>query len=126
MKEIPAQIIYENDDFMAIVDTKPNNFGHSLLLSKKHYENIYTLPADVLSKLGGEIQKLSIAVKKAVNAEGVNVHMNNEPAAGQIIFHAHLHIIPRFANDGLIHFVTKEYEYPEQMADIREKIIEAL
>jgi histidine triad (HIT) family protein len=99
-KEIPAEIVYENDDFICFLDIGPNNLGHSLLLPKAHYENIYSLPKDILEKFGGEIQKLSIAIKKAVKADGINVILNNDPAAGQIIFHSHTHIIPRFNNDG--------------------------
>ncbi|MBY0376854.1 HIT family protein [Patescibacteria group bacterium] len=125
-KEIPAEIIYENEDFVAIVDLKPDNFGHSLLIPKEHAENIYTIQNATLNKLGGELQKISIAVKKAVAADGVNIHMNNEPAAGQVVFHAHFHIIPRFINDGLIHFQTKAYEYPDQIKEIGEKIRKAI
>ncbi len=126
-KEIPAEIIYENEDFLAFVDILPNNFGHSLLLPKKHYENIYTLPNNILTKLGPEIQKLSTAIKKAMKADGINVDMNNDSAAGQKIFHAHFHIIPRFTNDGLKHFKDiKKYQYPKQIEEIAEKITQAL
>lgn len=121
-KEIQAEIIYENEDFLAMVDINPDNLGHSLLIPKKHSENIFTITPDVLSKLGIELQKISIAVKQAVSAEGININMNNEKAAGQIIFHTHFHIIPRFLNDGLENFKSKKYDYPEQIKEIGEKI----
>lgn len=121
-KEIPAEIIYENSDFLAIVDIAPNNFGHSLLIPKEHSDNIYSCSDETLSKIGKELQKLSLAVKKAVSADGINIHMNNEPAAGQVIFHSHIHIIPRYADDGLQHFAQKKYENDAQIREIRERI----
>lgn len=121
-KEIPAEILYENDGFFAIVDISPNNFGHSLLIPKEHCENIYTCSDETLSRLGKEIQRLSVAVRKAVLADGINVHMNNEPASGQVIFHSHIHIIPRYENDGLQHFAQKKYESADQIKQIGEKI----
>lgn len=121
-KEIPACIIHETDDVIAFVDLKPNNFGHSLVMPKKHLKNVYDLTPEVWSYLGPEITKISKAVKKAVNADGINVHMNNDPASGQVIFHQHTHIIPRFEKDDFTLFPQKEYEYPEQINEIREKI----
>ncbi len=95
-KEIPAAIIHETDDFLAFVNTQPVNFGHSLVIPKNHFDNIYDLPKEVLEKLGEELQTVSVGIKKAMKAEGINVDMNNDAAAGQVIFHAHFHIIPRF------------------------------
>jgi histidine triad (HIT) family protein len=120
--DIPSAQIYEDEDFVAFVDLKPNNYGHSLLVPKVHYKNIYELDSSSRDRLGEVIQRLSIAIKRAMNADGINVHMNNDSAAGQVIFHQHTHIIPRFENDGLEHFAQKDYEYPEQRAEIAEKI----
>ncbi len=121
-KEIPALITYEDSDFISFVDIEPNNFGHSLLIPKEHYKNVYTLPKNILEKLGEKIQKISVAVKQAVNADGINVIINNDPAAGQLVFHSHIHILPRFKNDGFEWWPKKEYEYPEQIKEIAEKI----
>jgi histidine triad (HIT) family protein len=125
-KEIPAEIIYEDDKFISIVDIQPNNLGHSLLIPKDHFENIYKMEGDALETLGKEIQKLSLAVKKGCSADGINVHMNNGPAAGQVIFHAHIHIIPRFENDGLKHFAIKENFTSEDIKEVGRKIRESL
>lgn len=121
-KELPAEIISENDYFLTIVDIAPNNFGHSLIIPKNHYKDIHEMSEEVLSHLGIEMKRLSNAVKKAVQADGINIHMNNGKAAGQIIFHAHLHIIPRFENDGFHHWPQKSYRSPEEMREIGEKI----
>ncbi|MFZ2048734.1 MAG: HIT family protein [Minisyncoccia bacterium] len=125
-KEIPATIIHETDDFLAFVNTQPVNFGHSLVIPKQHHSNIYDLPKNILEKLGEELQTVSIGIKKATNAEGINVDMNNEPAAGQVIFHAHFHIIPRFEGDGFKHWQPRKYEYPEQIKEVGDKIINSI
>lgn len=125
-KEIPAAIIHETDDFLAFVNTQPVNFGHSLVIPKNHFNNIYDLPKEVLEKLGGELQKVSVGIKKAMKAEGINIDMNNDPAAGQVIFHAHFHIIPRFQGDGFEHWKPRKYEHSEQIKKIAEKIQEKI
>lgn len=125
-REIPAEIVYEDAHFIGIVDISPNNLGHSLLIPRVHTENVYTLFGESLNHLGEAIQKLSLAVKKATNADGINVHMNNESAAGQVIFHQHTHIIPRFKDDGLKHFAQREDISPEEIKEIGEKIRNAL
>lgn len=125
-KEIPAEIIHETKDTIAIVDLQPNNIGHSLVIPKAHYENIYSLPNDLISTLFQEVRDVSLAVKNATHADGMNIHINNEQAAGQVIFHSHIHIIPRFYNDGLKHFDLKQYEYPDQIHDVGRKIRDAI
>lgn len=125
-KEIPSENLYEDDDFIAIMDINPNNFGHSLVIPKEHYENIYDLKGRALTKFGEVVQKISIAVKKAMKADGINVHINNDPAAGQVIFHSHTHIIPRFNDDGLRHWPQKQYYSPDQIKEVRDKIRHAI
>lgn len=121
-KEIPANIVYKDDHFLAFLDIKPINCGHTLLIPKTHYENLYVLPDDVLSSIAPLIKKLAIAVKKGMNADGINIGMNNESTAGQVVPHAHIHIIPRFANDGLLHWPGKSYASKEEIASLTEKI----
>ena len=121
-KEIPSDIIYEDDNFFAFLDINPNNLGHSLIIPKKHYENIYNLPDEILKNIAPLIKKIAVAVKNGVNADGINIIMNNDGAAGQIVPHAHFHIIPRFASDGLRHWPGKSYSNKKEMAKIAEKI----
>lgn len=103
-KEIPSFTIYENDDVSAFLDINPNNLGHTLVVPKAHYENIYDTPNKTLASIMSVSKKIAAAIKSGLGAEGVNVVMNNEGAAGQIIPHVHLHVIPRFANDGFKHW----------------------
>jgi len=98
-KEIPAEIVYEDKDFIAILDTNPVNPGHTLLIPKEIYVDLFDMPDKLLEKIGPVLKKLSKAVVKSTKADGLNIGMNNKKAAGQVIFHAHIHIMPRFEGD---------------------------
>lgn len=119
--EIPADKVYEDDEFLGFLDITPINPGHTLLIPKEHYENLYNLPDEILSKMAPIIKKIAIAVKKGVNADGINLGMNNERPAGQLVFHAHFHIMPRFINDGHHHWKGAQYKEDESQ-NIAEKI----
>lgn len=125
-KEILAPIVYEDDFSLAFLDIAPTNPGHTLLIPKKHYSNLYEMPDELLAKFAPNIKKLSIAVKKGVSADGINIIINNEPAAGQIIFHHHTHIVPRFEGDGFKHWPGKPYENKEKEKEVLNKIKSAL
>lgn len=120
--EILADKIYEDENFLAFLDIKPNNPGHTLIIPKAHYENLYEIPDEVLSSLAPLIKKLAVAVKNGTNADGINIGMNNESPAGQIVPHAHFHIIPRLINDNLKHWQGKPYASKEEVVKIAEKI----
>lgn len=120
--EIPSDKIYEDDNFFAFLDINPVNFGHTLLIPKGHSENLYDLPDEILKKTAPLIKKIAIAVKKSVNADGINIVMNNDSAAGQVVTHAHFHIVPRFANDGFRHWRGKPYPNKESSAKVADKI----
>ena len=120
--EIPSSKIYEDEKFLAFLNIKPNNTGHTLIIPKDHYKNLYETPNEVLSAIAPLIKKIAVAVKNGVNADGINIIMNNDGAAGQIVPHAHFHVIPRFADDGLRHWPGKSYSNKEEVAKIAEKI----
>lgn len=107
-KQIDTRIIYENDYTMAFLDINPAGelSGHTLVITKKHYKNIYETPEKELEELIKTVKKIAIAVKNVSGAEGINIIQNNEKAAGQLIHHIHFHIIPRKNADG-IWFDTK-------------------
>lgn len=123
--EIPAYKVYEDKETLAFLDINPVHEGHTLVIPKDHFENIYTLPQETLARLTLTTQKVAIAVKNGVEASGINIVMNNEHDAGQIVFHAHVHIIPRIQNDGLAHWPQKPYE-PGVGSTIQKKIKDAL
>lgn len=124
--EIPADKIYEDENFFAFLDIHPVNPGHALLIPKKHYENLYEIPDDLMAKAGPLIKKLAIAVRKGTNADGINLGMNNEKTAGQLVPHAHFHIIPRFINDGHEHWKGRPYLCSEEIKKLAQKISQEL
>lgn len=124
-KEIPAEIIFEDNDVIAIADTNPVNLGHTLVIPKEHFANIYDTPDAVLAKLLARIKIIARTLKKVLAAEGININMNNEPAAGQVIFHAHFHVIPRFESDGFTHWHGKKHTI-EEIREAAEQIRKAI
>ena len=98
-REIPAAIVYEDDKVIAFLDINPINKGHTLIVPKEAFENIYDGSPENLGYLMQVAKKVSLAVAKAMDADGVNIIMNNNESAGQEVFHAHLHVIPRFKDD---------------------------
>ncbi len=98
---VPSDIVYENERTLALLDIRPSNKGHVLVLPKEHYADVFDIPDDVLCAVARTGKLVAEALKKAVGTEGVNLIMNNGDVAGQIIFHAHLHVLPRFRDDGV-------------------------
>jgi histidine triad (HIT) family protein len=121
-RELPAEIIYEDADTLAFLDINPDNPGHTLVVPKKPSRNIYDIDEASLAAIGLTAKKVAEALRDALGAEGVNIITNNERAAGQIIFYAHLHVVPRFTNDGK-NYAQKGKPYAEgEAADIAQKI----
>lgn len=97
--EIPAATLYEDDDFRVILDLGPASRGHALILPKQHYANLYEMPDELLGKAMSLAKKMGEAMKKALKCDGLNLVQNNGTAAGQTVFHFHMHLIPRYDND---------------------------
>ncbi len=124
--DIPADKVYEDNDWLAVLDINPVNLGHTLLLPKAHHRNLFDLPAELLIKLGPVLQKLARAIKDGTKADGLNIGWNNEPAAGQLVFHSHVHLIPRFDGDGFIHWHGQGGYTKEDFAETQEAIKKSL
>ncbi|MFA6421973.1 MAG: HIT domain-containing protein [Candidatus Buchananbacteria bacterium] len=109
-------IVYKDKSVMAFIGSKfiLTNPGHVIIVPIKHYENIYDLPDNVSAKISTLARRLSIAIKEIRKADGINLQQNNEPAAGQHAFHYHLHIIPRFENDGYAKNKTARISKPAE------------
>lgn len=118
---IPANKVYEDDETLAFLDIHPNNPGHTLVIPKDHFENIYGTPSETLCRMIMTTQKIAVAAKNGVDSDGINIAMNNESAAGQEVMHAHIHVIPRFNEDGYKHWGHKPYKEGE-MESTAEKI----
>jgi len=98
--EIPSRQVYEDELFRIIMDVSPATKGHVLVLTKKHYRNIFDLADIEASRLLVLAKKIAIAMRESLKCDGINIIQNNESAAGQTVFRFHMHIIPRYENDG--------------------------
>ena len=125
-KEIPCYKIYEDNDILAFLDRNPVNPGHTLVIPKKHYETILNADDETLKKLAIAIKKISNAMYKGLKLNGFNIGINQFSAAGQVVPHLHVHIIPRKENDNLRLWPTREYESEEEKKRVQEKITRLL
>lgn len=98
--DIPARTVYEDDDVLAFLDANPLARGHTLVVPKSHHERIDDLPAADREIVFETLGRLAPTVEAAVDADGINVGMNDGEAAGQEIPHVHGHLVPRFEGDG--------------------------
>lgn len=97
--EIPAATLYEDDDFRVILDLGPASKGHALILPKEHYANLYELPNELAAKVIVLAKKMITKLTDVLGCDGYNLVQNNGVAAGQTVFHFHLHMIPRYEGD---------------------------
>lgn len=100
-REIPADIVFEDEQCLAFLDIRPNSKGHTLIVPKQCFVNIFDADDVVLAHMMSVAKKVADALTHTTNATGVNIIMNNGKDAGQEVFHAHIHIIPRKAGDGV-------------------------
>ena len=98
--EIPSGTVEENDMFRVVLDVGPATKGHALILPKEHYANLYELPEETAAQAMKLAKKVALKMKDKLGCDGVNIVQNNEEAAGQTVFHFHMHIIPRYKEDG--------------------------
>jgi histidine triad (HIT) family protein len=123
--DIPSTKIIETDTVFAFLDARPLHAGHTLVIPKEHHESIIDIPTNILQDVIAVAQKVARAIKLSLPADGVNVSQNNGKAAGQVVYHLHFHVIPRYANDGYKHW-SRENPVGEKDEDIAEKIKKAL
>lgn len=99
--EIPTATLYEDDDFRVILDAGPAAKGHALILPKEHYANLCELDDEVAAKVLPLAKKMITKLTDILGCDGYNLVQNNGEAAGQTVFHFHLHMIPRYKDDGV-------------------------
>ena len=97
---IPTNSIYEDDEFNVILDAGPATRGHALIIPKEHYANIYELPDETAAHALVLAKKMASHMTDKLHAEGFNIVQNNGELAGQTVFHFHMHLIPRYSDDG--------------------------
>ena len=99
--EIPTATLYEDEDFRVILDASPASKGHALILPKEHYANLYELDDEVAAKVLVLAKKMITKLTDLLGCDGYNIVQNNGEAAGQTVFHFHMHLIPRYKEDGV-------------------------
>ena len=117
---IPTNTIYEDDDFRVILDASPSGQGHSLIIPKQHFDNAYSIDDSVAAKVMPLAKKIAAAIKQVTGCDGVNIIQNNGPAAGQTVFHLHIHVVPRFNDDFEFEWPHKSFSDEEQAATAAE------
>jgi len=123
--ELPAERVLETPGVVAFLDIAPVNYGHTLVIPKAHFENLLELPDAVWTAMGQVCRRVAQALMATLSAQGFNIGMNNFGAAGQEVFHAHLHVIPRYHTDGHKLFPQKSYK-PGDMEQTGEQLRRAL
>lgn len=120
--EIPSYKVYEDDQVLAFLDITPVSQGHTLVVPKEHTENLLTMSEEQIKQIFLATQKIAQKINEVLQPTGINIGMNNQEGAGQIIFHAHVHIMPRYPNDNL-KLWSKGYDYKEgEAAELAEKL----
>lgn len=97
---IPSKSIYEDEDFRVILDLGPATKGHALILPKQHSGNLYELPDETAAKVMVLAKKMAVKMTEKLQCDGFNIVQNNGEVAGQTVMHYHLHLIPRYQDDG--------------------------
>jgi histidine triad (HIT) family protein len=124
-KEIPSKIIFENNNNLAFLDIFPINPGHTIVIPKKHYQNLEDIPENELIELYKIVKKLAKLIRNKLSIDGYNVLQNNFEAAGQVIQHFHIHIIPRNKTDDKFKIkIPRKQSNEEELNKIQKKIIE--
>lgn len=124
-KELPSHVVFEDDQVIAFLDIHPVNPGHVLVVPKVHSDNFLEMSNEDLNELMKKVKQIAPAVQKSVKAEACNIMINSGRAAGQLVYHTHIHIIPRFPADGHKHW-HREGDELDNLPQIADKAREAL
>lgn len=111
--EIPSHKVYEDNETLAFLDIHPSSTGHTLIVPKAHATNIFDITPESWGAVAETARVVSKVLERALEADGINLMMNNREHAGQVIDHPHIHLIPRFKNDGLKLFSHHDYKEGE-------------
>lgn len=99
--DVPSHKVYEDDNVLAFLDIAPVNYGHVIVIPKKHYANLEEISDKELSQVMEVVKKIGKSLKDNLEVSGYNICENNDPVAGQVVPHVHFHVIPRKEGDGL-------------------------
>ncbi len=122
LKQAPVSIIYENENTLAFLDIRPLTLGHTLVIPKAHYVDIFDVSEYELCGVHKISKLISPAIKKATNADGISIIQQNGKAAGQDIFHLHIHVVPRFEGQKMPRFSDLKEADRSKLNEIAKKI----
>lgn len=120
--QAPSSVIYEDETVLVFLDIRPLNMGHTLVIPKAHYVDIFDISEAVLSHVHVVSKQIAAAIKKATNADGISIIQQNGKAAGQDIFHIHVHVVPRFEGQKLPPFSELKQVEREKLDEMANKI----
>lgn len=121
-KEAAASIIYEDEKALAFLDVRPINEGHTLIIPKNHYEAIYDAPEDLITHLYKIVKQIAVDLRDVLKAEGITVIQQNGRAAGQEIFHLHIHVVPGYEGQKLTRFRGLPSANREQLEEVAKQL----
>ena len=123
--EIPSVKLYEDDLVYAFMDIAPITFGHTLVIPKEHHTSVATIPEATAGRMFLVGARLGVAMKRGLAADGFNLHLSDGTVAGQVVMHAHLHVVPRWTDDGF-HWNWRQLKYENEAAreELKKKMLE--
>lgn len=122
--DIPSRKLYEDENFVVIMDLSPATKGHSLVIPKEHFANLYEMPAELAGEAMKVAQKMAVKMVAALGADGFNIVQNNGEVAGQTVFHFHMHLIPRYKDSEPCITWTPQSMSAEELDAVKEVILQ--
>ncbi|HMO57514.1 MAG TPA: HIT family protein [Roseiflexaceae bacterium] len=120
--EIPAIKIYEDDATLAFMDISPASRGHTLVITKAEHADLIGMPAELVAQVARTVQHVAQAIHTALAPDGINIIQNNGAAAGQTVFHYHVHIIPRWEGDAVLKLWAPQTVASVELQEIADRI----
>ncbi len=124
--DIPAIKVYEDAHTLAFMDINPASRGHTLVICKEEYPDIFSLPPETVVALAQTTQKVAQAIRRTLRPDGLNIVQNNGAAAGQVVFHYHAHLIPRWDGDGALRLWKPQPSEQNELQQLADQIRSAL
>jgi histidine triad (HIT) family protein len=125
--DIPSYKVYEDAQTLAFMDINPATRGHTLVICKAEYPDLLSIPPDMLDAVSRATQRVAIAIQAALQPDGINIIQNNGVAAGQVVFHYHVHVIPRWeADGGAVKLWRAQQTDPANLQAVAEQIRQSL
>jgi histidine triad (HIT) family protein len=124
--EIPSTKVYEDELTFAFMDISPASRGHTLVIPKREYADLFEIPAEDLAAVIATVQRVAKALKAALQPDGLNIIQNNGAAAGQTVFHLHVHLIPRWEGDSAVKLWKPGEASSEELLALADQIKQAL